>query len=78
MADAQRTALNDIFSRMSASCADNKDKRLIAVLRSEQRFSRRSSIFLPAKRGAPRSSTSSGASEIKHSSCAARGLGLWL
>jgi len=41
-------ALNDIFSRMSASCADNRDKRLIAVFRSEQRFLRRSSIFLPA------------------------------
>jgi len=67
-------ALNDIFSRMSASCADNIDKRLIAVLRSEQRFSRRSSIFLPAKSGAPRSSTS----EMKPSNCAARGLGPWL
>ena len=25
-------ALNDIFSRMSASCADNKDRRLIIII----------------------------------------------
>jgi len=71
-------ALNDIFRRMSALCAYNGDKRLIAVLRSEQRFSRRSSIFLPAKGGAPRSSFSSGGSEMEPTNCAARGLGPWL
>ena len=43
-------ALNDIFSRMSALCAYNGDKRLIAALRSEQRFSRRKIPVLTSQR----------------------------
>jgi len=67
-------ALNDVLNRISASWADSSDRRSMAVVRSAQRSAKRASIVLPVNRGAPRSSASSGASEMNPSNCVTRGM----
>ena len=67
-------ALNDVLNRISASWTDSSDRRPMAVVSSAQQSAKRASIFLPVNRGAPRSSASSGASEMNPSNCVARGM----